>query len=232
MDYSNGSLYNNRMGKAYTYTSRPFAGIVVQDAESRKKKIQLLAPLNYAHEVGKMRVGDKVSLVITDQRPRRTEAQNRYWWGVCIPALIKAGKGSGSALETHEDIARKFLVIKEWRNSRGQICYVRRSTTELTSGQFADFITSVEEETGVAFPPAENYDLPSLAEMRSTLSTPAPAETGDGLLSSTHDQRKPKEARLKGSPRGAGRSGARGRPIDGPPARQERDGGPRSARRR
>lgn len=212
------------MGKAYTYRSRPFAGTVVMGTDGRKK-VQLSAPLYYAYEVGKLRVGDKVSLVITDQRPLRTEAQNRYWWGVCIPAIIAAGKGGGSALDTHEDIARKFLVVKEWRNSRGQICYVRKSTTELTSGEFAEFVSSVEDETGVAFPPPQDFDL-------SPLSTPVPPATGDGLLSSTNDQRKPKEANPEGAARGVRAGGARGRPRNGPPARQERDGGPRSARRR
>lgn len=154
--------YNGRMGKAYTYTSRSFAGKVVVDATTRQKKVAIAAPRYYANEVNKFHVGDEVSIVLTNRKPKRTEAQNNYWWGVYLPAIIAEGKGMGTALETHEDLARKFLVIKEWVNSRGQACYIRRSTAELTVGQFCDFIVNVAAETEVEPPPTENFGLAPL----------------------------------------------------------------------
>jgi len=148
------------MGKAYTYTSRYFAGRVT--LVNGKKKIAIKAPLYYDAEVAKFKVGDEVSITLTNRKPKRTESQNNYWWGVYLPAILAAGKGSGSALETHEDLARKFLTIKEWRNSKGQLCYIRASTAELTVGGFCEFIANVQEETGVAAPPTENFDLAPL----------------------------------------------------------------------
>ncbi len=147
------------MGKAYTYTSRPFAGKIVLDGKTKKKRIELSAPLYYSHEVGKFKVGDPVTIVITNRKEKRTEQQNRYWWGAYLPAIIAEGKGAGNALDTHEDFARKFLTVKEWKNDRGQICYTRRSTTELSVGQFCQFVADVYEETGVMPPPTESYGL-------------------------------------------------------------------------
>ncbi len=150
------------MGKAYTYTSRSYAGVVVVDGSTHKKRVKIKAPLYYENEINKLKPGDEVSIVLTNRRAKRTEAQNNYWWGVYLPAILAEGYGAGSALETHEDLARRFLTVKEWRNTHGQICYVRRSTTELTVGQFCDFIVNVHTETGVEPPPTENFGLAPL----------------------------------------------------------------------
>lgn len=150
------------MGLGYTHISRPFAARVVVDKATKKKRVQLEAPLYYEAEVAKFKEGDKLTITLTNRKEKRTEAQNRYWWGVFLPLIIAEGKGAGSPLDTHEDFARKFLTIREWRNSRGQVCYVRRSTTELSVGQFCEFVINVQEETGVAAPPTENYDLAPL----------------------------------------------------------------------
>lgn len=152
------------MGKAYTYTSRNFAGRVVMDAKTRKKRVALNAPIYYEAEVAKFNEGDEMSIVLTNRKAKRTESQNNYWWGVYLPDIIRAGKGSGSALETHEELARTFLTVKEWRNAKGQLCYIRKSTAELTVGQFCQFVVDVQELTGVPAPPTESFGLAPLKE--------------------------------------------------------------------
>jgi hypothetical protein len=56
----------------------------------------------------------------------------------------------------------RTLIEKEWKNSRGQICYTRKSTSDLSVGEFCEFIMNVEAETSVAAPPTESYDLAPL----------------------------------------------------------------------
>jgi hypothetical protein len=97
------------MGKAYTYTSRSFSGKIIVEKTTGKKKLKLLAPMYYEHELNKFAENDPVSVVLTNRRAKRTARQNNYWWGVYLPLIIGEGKGAGSSLETHEDLDREGM---------------------------------------------------------------------------------------------------------------------------
>jgi hypothetical protein len=206
------------MGKSITYVSRSFAGKVVLDSYG-KKKVAINAPEYYAAEVAKFSLGDELSIVLTNRRPKRTEAQNNYWWGVYLPAIIREGKGSGTAMETHEELARTFLTVKEWRNGQGQLCYIRKSTAELTVGAFCQFIVDVQELTGVPAPPTENFGLAPLSEAKKknvqTHDTGGGADAGEGDDAGTGGGGPgvPDQGRERAGERGGGRATPAARAI-------------------
>lgn len=144
----------------YTYTSHPFGGVVVVDPKNFKKKIALNSPAYYQTFINtQTKLGDKVSIVITNKKPKRTEAQNRYWWGVYLPEISRE-KG-GTPFELNEWVKhyvlphKKVFVMGEWVE-------VIPSTTDLTVGEFITMIAEVFERTEVVPPPTEDYDLPKM----------------------------------------------------------------------
>lgn len=84
----------------------------------------------------------KVRLVLEKIRGVRTKKQNAYYWGVVLE-LIAEHTGY-LAEEVHEVMKSKFLRQKKvWRG--GEIT-VLRSTSELTSDEFGEYIEQVRAE--------------------------------------------------------------------------------------
>ena len=140
------------MGKAYTYTTKSFLGHIRE--KDGLKHFEMASPLYHQHELNKFKTGEEVSIIYTSKKPKRTEAQNSYYWGVYLP-LISA--------ETGNDIDDLHVLFKGMFLSKGVIEVLghkvrkAKSTTELTAGQFTEYIQRIEELTGVLAPPTENY---------------------------------------------------------------------------
>ena len=84
----------------------------------------------------------KVRIVLEKVRGTRTQKQNRYYWGVVLE-LIAEHTGY-LAEEVHEVMKSKFLRQKKvWRG--GEIT-VLRSTSDLTSDEFGEYIEQVRAE--------------------------------------------------------------------------------------
>ena len=96
--------------------------------------------------------------VLTVTRRKRTQPQNRRYWGQGVLAQVAAQavvNGKQFSAETwHEMFKRMFIGVDELPN--GEL--IGKSSTQLTTAEFSEFCTKVEAyaatELGVTF-----YDL-------------------------------------------------------------------------
>ena len=103
-------------------------------------------------------------LEIHEQKPRRSEQQNRYLWGCIYPYILKAGGNTLAGWEA-EDLHEYFLGEHfGWEEMRGfgrkRMRPLRRSS-RLNKQEFADYIDFIQRrmaEHGIVVPDADpNY---------------------------------------------------------------------------
>lgn len=135
-----------------TYTTRTFAGVVEGGI---KKKLRLLSPTYYQHEINQFPEGSRVTVSVTSKKPKRSEAQNRYYWGVYIP-LISKETGEEDRYALHELFKGKFLA-DNIKQVLGEKVRIKKSTTALTRPEFTEYIMNIENMTGIKAPPTDNY---------------------------------------------------------------------------
>ena len=82
--------------------------------------------------------GQRVTVEVKKFRKNRTDAQNKYWWGVVIDILSK--EIGFEPEEIHDYIKRRFLPVtsEKYGISSG------KSTTRLTTVEFIDLIERVQ----------------------------------------------------------------------------------------
>lgn len=86
----------------------------------------------------------KVRIILEKVRGTRTNRQNRYYWGVVLELI--AHHTGYLPEDVHEIMKSKFLRTKKvWRT--GEIT-VLKSTAELTSDEFTQYIEQVRVEAG------------------------------------------------------------------------------------
>ncbi len=140
--------------------TQPFAARIGVDDNGVTKRLVLESKVWYQHQLNKFRVGERVTLEIHNRKAKRTEAQNRYLWGVFYPLIAKeTGENDIDAL--HELFKGKFLTegIVE---VLGEKVRKKKSTTELGVGEFCEFVMNIESLTGIEAPPTESYGLDSI----------------------------------------------------------------------
>lgn len=145
-------------GLAHTYTTRTFAGEIV--IVNRKKEFKMNSTMFYQNEINKFQVGDRVTMNITNRKPKRTEQQNRYLWGVYYPVIAQE-TGEQNIDILHELFKGLFLTI-EIREVLGKKVRVTKSTTNLSVLDFIEFVMAIENYTGIKAPPTENSQLAPL----------------------------------------------------------------------
>jgi len=158
-----------------TYT-QSFAG-VIRVGEDGKKKLVVKSQRWYNHQIQKFKVGEEVSLMLHNEKPKRTGRQNRYYWGVFLPLIAKE-TGEGDLDRLHELFKGKFLT-EGVVEVLGEKVRMKKSSTDLSTGEFSEYIMNIEELTAVEAPPTENYDLPALARKKSEVEYPE-EDLGDG----------------------------------------------------
>lgn len=148
------------MGIATTTKTEQFAGEIVQEKLSPNKRLKIDSPGWYQHQLNKMKAGEKVSIYITNKKPKRTESQNRYYWGVYLPVIAQE-TGEADVDKLHLYFKGKFLTtgIAE---VLGEKVRMTKSTTELGVGEFNEYIVNISVLTRVEPPPTENYGLAPL----------------------------------------------------------------------
>jgi hypothetical protein len=83
--------------------------------------------------------GQKIELTLRKFRKKRSDQQNRYYWGVVIDIL---GKTFGyEPEEMHEALKFKFLQID---SSIQPGLISARSTTKLSTTEFMDYISAIQ----------------------------------------------------------------------------------------
>ncbi|WP_211243417.1 recombination protein NinB [Chitiniphilus eburneus] len=119
---------------------------------------QALGAFVKANAAAFLHQGSPLRIIVTSsERKRSNEANARYWKGVLEQIATQAwvnGRQYGKEI-WHEHYARKFGICDEMRLPDGTLILRRKSTTEMSSREFAEYMTRVEadaaSELGVRF---------------------------------------------------------------------------------
>ena len=141
-------------------STHQFSATIMKTEEGPKLAIK--SPRFYLHELKKFKDGEQVSVIITSRRPKRSEQQNRFYWGAYLPA-ISAETGEQNLDRLHELFKGKFLTTGIYE-VLGNKVRIKKSTTELSVGEFCQYIMAIEHETGIQAPPTESFGLDSLKD--------------------------------------------------------------------
>ena len=111
---------------------------------------------------------------------KRTLAQNNLYHGVYIPAFINHLRQQGQVVShtlTHEMLKRKFLSVPVCDANGELIGEATRSTTELTTVEFNEFLNQIEawmyHEFGITLPGIVQYSGESNQVTASRVMRPA-----------------------------------------------------------
>ena len=137
-----------------------FAGVIKK--EGNQNKLIVKSQRWYQHQLNKFRNGESVSLMIHNERPKRTERQNRFYWGAYLPLIAKK-TGEHNLDSLHELFTGKFLT-ESVVEVLGQKVRMKKSTTTLSRSAFSEYIMNIEADTGIEAPPTENWQLAPLKE--------------------------------------------------------------------
>lgn len=139
---------------AYSYTTRNFLAEVVFDEKEQRNRVKLVHDLYYQTEINKFKVGEKLSLNLTSKKPKRTESQNRYYWGVYLPLIAKE---TGNDVDDLHNLFKGKFLSKAIVECLGEKVRRIRSTTDLSVSDFMEYIQRIEEMTGILSPPTDDY---------------------------------------------------------------------------
>lgn len=148
-----------KVSDTITY-SQTFAAVMQRRDEKLVPVVK--SPRWFHHQMNKFKEGEEVTLMVHNRRPKRSEQQNRYYWGVYLP-LISKETGEADLDKLHELFKGKFLssgVVEVL----GEKVRMKKSTTELGVAEFCQYIMDIEALTQVAAPPTESYGLPTLID--------------------------------------------------------------------
>jgi len=139
--------------KAQVTQSQSFSGTIRKGGV--EPRLVIKAVRFYLNSLMKFKDGEQVTVVITNKKPKRSEQQNNYYWGVYLP-LIAEETGEQNIENLHELFKGMFLTtgIVE---VLGKQVRIKKSTANLGVGEFCNYILAIQEETGVEPPPTENY---------------------------------------------------------------------------
>lgn len=132
-----------------------FAGTIVDSPIG--KKLIVKSKEWYKHQINKFRVGENVTLVVHSERPKRSEQQNKFYWGVYLPKVAEE-TGEKDLDRLHELFKGKFLT-EGVVEVLGEKVRMKKSTTELSKSEFTEYIMAIENHTNVKAPPTENWDI-------------------------------------------------------------------------
>ena len=110
--------------------------------------------------------GKQIVIKIEKFKKKRSTQQNRFYYGVIIPIVQNCLKEAGHIMtseSTHDLIKLKFLKETLFVNeTTGEVIERIKSTTELSTSQFMDLLTEINNFTfeyfGVSLP-SPNDDL-------------------------------------------------------------------------
>ena len=106
-----------------------------------KGKLELSNPDGFKAEVSKL-AGKRVYLTVQDDRPKRSNDQNEYYWGLCLK-LISDHTGH-TVDELHDILKYKFLGAEE-KTIAGETVKILKSTTKLNTLQFEEYLGRIRE---------------------------------------------------------------------------------------
>lgn len=141
--------------------TQTFAAVIrIKPGDPHVKGLVIKSPRWYQHQLQKFKDGEDVTLEIHNRKPKRTEAQNRYYWGAYLP-LIAEETGEKDLDRLHELFKGKFLT-QGVVEVLGEKVRMKKSTAALSKVEFCEYIMAIQADTDVEAPPTESYGLDSL----------------------------------------------------------------------
>lgn len=125
-----------------------------------QNELVVLSKKWYHTQLNKFKDGESVILEVHNKKPKRTEQQNRYYFGVYLP-LIARETGEQNLDSLHELFKGLFLTTGVV-DVLGHKVRLKKSTTDLGTSEFSEYIMAIENETNIKAPPVENYGLDPL----------------------------------------------------------------------
>lgn len=91
--------------------------------------------------------GTPFRIILTTDSAKRNELQNRRYWGYLLKHIAEQAWVNGKQFDKdvwHEYLARKFGILEEIILPDGEIITRRKSTTQMTVSEFAEYMENVE----------------------------------------------------------------------------------------
>jgi len=91
--------------------------------------------------------GAPLRIIVTEGEKKRNAEQNKRLWGYLYKTIAEQSWVDGKQFSKdvwHEHLARMFGVCEEMTLPDGEIIVRRKSTTEMTVGEFAEYMTQIE----------------------------------------------------------------------------------------
>ena len=134
-----------------TFESRSFVAEVTGDPGNHS--LRILATSYYRTFLNKhLKPGELVTLTLTNSKPKRTEAQNRYYWVY----LSEIAAETGNDAEDLQELFKAKFLPRRMVEVLGENDEKRSSTTGLSRLEFGEYIDKIAELTGIVPPPLEN----------------------------------------------------------------------------
>ena len=93
--------------------------------------------------------GHTLRVIVTEDEKRRNSEQNRRYWGYILKTISDQAWVNGRQFDKdvwHEWFARKFGVCEDITLPNGEIIVRRKSTTDMTIGEFSEYMNLVESD--------------------------------------------------------------------------------------
>jgi len=111
--------------------------------------------------------GERLKLTIEKIYSRRSNPQNRYYWGVILDIILTEVLKQGNEMskeQLHEECLKMFAPKKEIHNKEGEVLIIPMRSKEMNKSQFSDYSFDVckwgAEFWGVYIPePGEQTEI-------------------------------------------------------------------------
>ena len=95
--------------------------------------------------------GEPLRLIVTAEERQRNTQQNRFYWGAVLKQIAESAWVDGKQYDKdtwHEFFARRYGVMDELTLPDGEIITRRKSTTQMSVGEFSEYLNSVQAYAG------------------------------------------------------------------------------------
>ncbi len=137
------------------------AGKVVRNPDFEKDgqemKITLLAPQLYRHFIKTYcKIGDDISMVVENKKPKRTESQNNFYHVY----LSLIALSSGHTIQELKQWVKGRILSKGITEVFGDKVRMTESSADLNTSEFIEMMERIKELTGIPIPDPEPFNLP------------------------------------------------------------------------
>lgn len=91
--------------------------------------------------------GEPLRVIVTAEEKQRNAQQNRFYFGAVLKQIAEQAWVDGNQFDKdawHEYFARKYGVLDELMLPGGEIVMRRKSTSQMSVGEFATFLVQVQ----------------------------------------------------------------------------------------